>query len=226
VPEQLALDELFRDRGTIDLDERLRRAGAGRVQRTRDQLLAGPILSHDEDPRVGRRDLPDRFENGEDVGVLPDELGLALELGPERDVLANQRVLGEPVSDHDQNTVGVDGLLDEVERTQPGRFDRRLNRPVPRDDHDGELGVVAVNAREHLESVHAGHLDVEQHQVDALAGDRVERSGTVLGHEDPVRFELEQPLERFTDTLFIVGDQYGLGHGRSVTHVMTKSSII
>ena len=58
VPEQLALDQLRRDRGAVDLDERpVARGATGLVERARHQLLAGAVLAGDEHPR-GRGGRP------------------------------------------------------------------------------------------------------------------------------------------------------------------------
>ena len=45
VPEQLRLEQRFGDRAAVDGDERPRRAPAVRVDRARDQLLAGAALA-------------------------------------------------------------------------------------------------------------------------------------------------------------------------------------
>ena len=56
VAEELALEQLARDRGAVDRDERARRARRARlVDGARDQLLAGAGLAGDEHGRVGRR---------------------------------------------------------------------------------------------------------------------------------------------------------------------------
>src|SRR6266536_2386712 len=54
VPEELRFDELFRDRGAVDLDEGPAGDLGAFVDLPRHQLLARPALSHDQDRR-GRR---------------------------------------------------------------------------------------------------------------------------------------------------------------------------
>jgi len=63
VTEELAFDERGRDGRTVHLDERARAPQARRVDRARDELLAGPGLAEDEDGRVGGCDLLDLLEN-------------------------------------------------------------------------------------------------------------------------------------------------------------------
>ena len=57
VAEQLALDQLGRDRGAVHLDEGAVAPGRGLVQRARHQLLAGAVLAGDEHPRRRRAHL-------------------------------------------------------------------------------------------------------------------------------------------------------------------------
>ena len=60
VAEQLALDQLARDRGHVDRDERPGAALAEIVQRAGDQLLAGAALAGDHDRQVGAHQPGDR----------------------------------------------------------------------------------------------------------------------------------------------------------------------
>jgi hypothetical protein len=64
VAEELALEELFGERGAVDLDQRLRRPGAGAVDRAGQEPLATSGLALDEDRRVAR---PHPLEEREDL---------------------------------------------------------------------------------------------------------------------------------------------------------------
>ena len=57
------LDEVFRQRGAIDLDERAAGARALGVDGVGGQLLARAALSHDEDVGVRRRDRVEQLED-------------------------------------------------------------------------------------------------------------------------------------------------------------------
>ena len=59
-------------------------------------------------------------------------------------------------------------------------------------DDDRHLAAGAVELGQHLESVHAGHLEVEEGAVHRLVREQRERSGAVGGHEHLVPRE---PLE-------------------------------
>jgi hypothetical protein len=62
VPEQLALDELGRDGGAVDLDERPVGARRVLVDGAGDELLAGAVLAGDEHARRRGRDALDLVE--------------------------------------------------------------------------------------------------------------------------------------------------------------------
>ncbi len=65
VPEQLALDEIHRDRGTIDGDERVVHTRRMAVNCARGELFTGAALAQDEHGRGGGRDA-----DGEPIHLL------------------------------------------------------------------------------------------------------------------------------------------------------------
>src|SRR5262249_1975497 len=65
VAEELALDQLLRDRGAVHLDERLVLPRRVVVERARDELLAGAALAGDEHRR---RRVGDALEHVVDLG--------------------------------------------------------------------------------------------------------------------------------------------------------------
>ena len=73
VAEELALEQLARDRGGVDGDEGRVGARARRVDRARHQLLAGPALAGDQHRHVARRDLAHRLEDLEQLGAAADQ---------------------------------------------------------------------------------------------------------------------------------------------------------
>ena len=82
VTEQLALEQLRRDRGHVDGDERPAGARAQAVDRAREQLLARPGLAGDED-RQGRArrllEIPEQRQHHRIAGDDPDLRALAPE---------------------------------------------------------------------------------------------------------------------------------------------------
>ncbi len=135
--EQLALEELARHRGTVDLDEGARLAHRRVVDRPGDDVLSGTRLAADEHGDV-------------DAGGLLDDLP---HLGhpsapPETDLLAQpvpRLVVVRPVPvaagagqralDHSLEIVGSERLLQEVVRAERGGLSHALDRVRSR-DHD------------------------------------------------------------------------------------------
>jgi hypothetical protein len=73
VAEELGLQELAGQRGTVDRDECRMRALARGVDRARDELLTGAALARDENGRVRRRDAADESMDPLDQRMLPDQ---------------------------------------------------------------------------------------------------------------------------------------------------------
>jgi len=71
VAEELRFDQLLRDGGAVDLDERLPGPQAMGVDGPGHELLARAALPVDEDGGVGRRDLEDLFQRFWTSGWLP-----------------------------------------------------------------------------------------------------------------------------------------------------------
>src|SRR4029077_4929513 len=61
--EELAFEQVERNGGTVQLDQRVATAGTGVVDRVSDEFLAGPGLSLDKHCRIGRRDTFHLFQN-------------------------------------------------------------------------------------------------------------------------------------------------------------------
>jgi hypothetical protein len=69
---------------------------------------------------------------------------------------------------------------------------------------------VAVDVLGHAQDVHAGgvgHLDVRQHQIEALAPQQLDGALAVLGHLHVVAVALEDDLQHVAHRLLIVHDQ-------------------
>ena len=129
VPEQLALDQLARDRGAVHLDERPRRraatAGASRAPRAPCPVPFSPVIS----TRAG---VGATFSilsiNARMRERLADDLVARLESSAEPRVLLLQVQVLQRVAQRDEDAVGVERLLEKVVRAELRRLDRRLDR--------------------------------------------------------------------------------------------------
>ena len=149
VAEELALEDAFRHAAGIDDDHRPRGAARHRVQRPRDDALAGAVLAEHEDVGVRRADARDHLQHVLHRRRLGDDLGKAF--------AAEQRVLGlEPLAlaerlaqldlradDREQPRV-VPGLLDEVARAAAHRLDGDLDAAPRGHDDDRQRRIEAL----------------------------------------------------------------------------------
>ncbi len=67
--EELALNEIFRNGGAVDFDERFRRTPAETVERSGHQFFSRPVFPHDEDPGIGGSDDADRLLQIDNFGA-------------------------------------------------------------------------------------------------------------------------------------------------------------
>ena len=216
VPEELALEDPLGEGAAVHDAERPEAPRAPRVDEAGDELLAGAALPGDEDARVGRGDLVDELEDllhrpapGRDegrLGRLEARLQLAV-LGEERVALG--RLLHEA-----RDRLGVERLDDVVVGAVLERLDGRLDRCVGRHDDDGRLGGGLADLAEDLETVHPGHLDVDEEDLRRLARERRERLAAARRGEDVVPLLLEPERERAPQVGLVVDDHqlHGRGH--------------
>ena len=224
VAEQLALDELGRDRGAVDLDERAVARGrcwAWRWRATSSLPVPGsPVMSTRASVGATRAM----------VAWMRPMAGLSPTMGVrstrassrtsllQADVLDLELPARERAADRHEEPVEVRRLLEEVDRAELRRLDGRLDGPVARDHHDRDRGLGVVEGLEDLHAVPLRHLDVEQDEVDAALARARERLVAVDGLLDGVALELEDLAERAPDGGLVVGDEdgrgIGQGHGR------------
>ena len=188
-------------------------AQAVAVDRARDQLLADAALALDQHRRVGRRRAADRSHDLPQRAAVADHLVPDFDRALQRPVLVAQLPLIQRVAQADQHPVAGERLLDEIERALLGRLDRRADRAVAGDDDDRQRLVHRAQPLEHFEAVHAGHLDVEQHQVGRLALGERQPLLPGRGQDALVALRIRGHPQRVADGRLVVDDQdAGFGH--------------
>src|SRR5207245_3493069 len=125
--EQLGLDQLFGDRGTVDLDEGTFVTSGLDVDSPGDELLAAAVLAVDQHAAVGGRRGRDLIAERADRRALADDLGPLLEARAERRVLPLEARMLERTADGDQDLLERKRLLDEVVCAQACRLDGGLD---------------------------------------------------------------------------------------------------
>src|SRR5262249_4472986 len=124
VTKQLAFEQLFRNRTTVDGDERPFGARRSFVHELGDELLAGATLTEQKNRRFVRRDLGCELYHLAQLRRLTDDaVGTAQELAPQALVftledlllaLEREPVLGQSQLVHD--LIGLEWLRDVVAR--------------------------------------------------------------------------------------------------------------
>ena len=148
VAEELALEQLPRERGAVDGDERPRGARREVVDRLGDELLARPARALDEDGRLRGGGLADDIEEPLHRGRGADDVLEAVagvEAALQVAVLALQVAGAEGSLEDEVELVEVDGLREEVLRTELHCLDRGLDRPVGGEEDADRGGVLLAN---------------------------------------------------------------------------------
>jgi hypothetical protein len=206
VPEQLALEQVLRDRRRVDRDERTRGARAVTVQRARDELLAGPRFAGDQHGRVRLRQPPDRPEHllhrrrlAEDFRRLRagrldrrHDRRLAGRAANERDRVVDVERLGQVLE-----RAALERLHGAVEVRVRGHHDDRDVRKALLDlgeQRDARLARHPDVGDEHLRLAHRERLQHLVRRAERLVGDALAR---------------ERLLEHPADRAVVVDDPHG-----------------
>ncbi len=137
--EQLTLQQLARQTGTMDDDEGSAGAGAAFVNGPRQDALAGAALSAEQYGRLARRHLEGQVERlphrrllGVEIHLRSDPADLLLQA---RHLIAQAPHL-PPAFQHESELIRRERLGQVVESAGPHRFDCRGDAGMGRDDHD------------------------------------------------------------------------------------------
>ena len=131
--EQLRLDQITRDGGAVDLDERAVRPATELVDRARHELFAGAVLSMDEDAGVARRHLADERDHLLHRLASRDEVAesrVRSELFLQFPVFGGQLILLARLVQLRKQQRHLDRFLDETERAGIHRLDRLRHAAV------------------------------------------------------------------------------------------------
>jgi hypothetical protein len=145
VTEQLGLEERVGDRRAVERHERLRRARTELVEGLRNQFFARAGLAMNEHGRGRRRRL---FHDLVDLAHLetradqPSERAALLKLAPQRPHFTQRVISRGDLIEHDPEPLGIDRLGEVVVRALLDRLNRRFDRPLCREQHDGDVRVV------------------------------------------------------------------------------------
>jgi len=170
-------------------------------------VLSRARLARDEHRRLRRRAASDPFLHLLQGRRIADDPEPFLDREPEVAVLLSKLPLLDRIAQGQQDALALERLLDEVERTQPGRLDGRRDRTVPRNHDHGKLGPAPPHLGKHFQAVHPRKLDVQQDRVRVAGLDPLQGLGSRSSLVEAHSLILEDPLQRGADVLLIVNDQ-------------------
>ena len=108
------------------------------------------------------------------------------------------------VFDGDEESVEVEGFLDEVVGSAVEGVDGGVDGAVGGDDDEGDVGGHVLGSLEDVDAVHAGHFDVAEDEVGAVVFEGGESLDAVGGGGDLVALVAEDFLEGVAYAFLVV----------------------
>jgi hypothetical protein len=216
-PEQLALQELFRDGRAVQRQEGSLGAGAVLVDGAGDQLLAGAALAGDEYRHVLGGDAADRLVDlahgkaGADDG--PVHVGVRGGLG-HHGRLPHLPGHLQRLADHAAELVRVERLAQVVGGALLHRLDGRVRRLRNGHEDDRDPGVDGPDLLVNCQPGLVGQVQVEENDIRGSGPDPLEPFGTGGSHLDPVSRRGERLAHLSRGQGRVVVDEQQMRHAR------------
>src|SRR3954463_1494099 len=209
--EQLALEELRRNRGAVHRHEAAL-ATRRQVERARHALLARARLALDEDEGIGRSDTGDDLAQFRDRGALADQVSWLRQFLAEALALFFQIAQGDRVHERGEEALGRGRFLDEVGGAELQRLRRFAGGGAARQHHDGRRERPG-KAREQGEPAFTRQAEVEDDGRRRIAKEdfvRLRRGGRCFRAISLVAEETRDPAEHGR---IVVDEQDAAAHG-------------
>ncbi len=166
--EEFALQQLVRDRRTVEGDEVLVRAVGEVMYGSRHQLLTGPRLTLDQHGGIGGGNLLDHLEEREHLLAFPYDVVekcpvLYARLGPE--ALALQRLMLETALDVRLQLLKIEGFFQIEKSPRLQEISRHLVIGEGAVGYGDDLRTERLQLPNELQSVHPRHHDVRDHHL-------------------------------------------------------------
>ena len=212
VAEELALQQIARDRRRVHRHEGSVGAGAGRVDGARHQLLSGAALAGDQHGHVPGRHPADGLEDLQHRGRLPHQLPAgktaAAHFAAQLRHLALEVAGAQHLGGQGLDLVDAEGLDQVVQGPALHRLDGVVEGVLRRDDHHRGVEPLALDLIQQLQAAGRRHADVEEGQR-VLAAGQLLQGGLALVHVGHLAAEILQRLAQHeADRRLVVGDQH------------------
>ena len=212
VPEELVLQELVRDGGAVDADERSVTPGAQVMEGASEELFSRAALAEQQHRRVRGGGPLKRPAHLEQRRVLPDDLRKAVACGVlllENEVLHQQPALLDGSAHEDDEVIGLDGLRQEIEGPLFHRVDGVLDRPVGRHHDDGHVRIrVAGGAQDVAAAPSSGKPQVGENDGDPRLPEEPPRLARGLRLEHAVALRDEGAAEHRAERVAVLDDEH------------------
>ena len=100
------------------------------------------------------------------------------------------------VLDGEQELIGRERLLQEIDRAQPRGAHRHLDAGLARDHHGWSREAERFQIFEKGDPILAGHHHIRKHHVEGLRLHQIERARRVVAHRSLVPGQTESPRQR------------------------------
>ena len=173
------------------------------------QLLARAALACEEDRAVGLSHLGDEGQDAPHGRALADEARDLVAVGQrvlERAVVGQESPSAERLGDRGLQVVGGERLCHVVEGAHLDRLDGALDRGIPRDDDDRDVGELVGHLAQDVHAADIGELEVHQGHVAGSRGECLEALDAVVHHVDVVVLA-EYALATAADDGIVVNNQ-------------------
>ena len=216
VAEQLALQQVLRDGGAVEGQERSLSAGAVLVDGAGDKLLAGATLPGDQHGKGLVGDTADGLVRFLHPRAAADD-GFAGELFVRRRLRDDGRLAHQPgdferLADHAVQLLQIDRLEQVVVRPVPHRLDGRVGRPGHGDHDDRDAGVDSPELSQDVQAGLVGQAQVEENNVRASGGDPFQALCARLCDINPVCGRGKHVVHSVAEQIRVVIDQEQGGH--------------
>jgi len=206
VSEELALDEVFRDGGAVDADERGGGAGALAVEGAGDEFLAGAAFALDKDGGLGAGDLADQLAQILHDRAATQQFVTAFLVLLIAQVLVDLEELGEVLGllERHLELVRGEGLDEVVERPVAHAIDGGFDgAEAGDDDHERLLGPALEFAQE-IGAVAVREPDIDEDEVEVVLGQEFLGGGDRAGGRHVVTALAELLLEILADDQIVL----------------------
>ena len=212
--EQLVLEDVLRERGAVECEERPFRPIALGVDRSRDQLLSRAGLSEDQHACRGGSNCLDDLVNRAHFFRLASELAVmrqSLELRRQLAIFLLDVELVERLGNERFESielVGSERLLDVIVRAFTHCLHCRINRCLPGDDYALGWNRAVLQLLQQRQPVHLRHLEVGEHHAERFGAELVESLLTINCNCNLVSLIAQYRAQPFRDGTVVVRNEY------------------